>query len=142
MASLSIGALSKAADTQVETIRYYERIGLLPRAARDHARQRDYDATILSWIEFLQRLVFVRRSRDLGFTIEQVRGLLTLADEKNRPCADVDRIAMEHVEEIERKIADLAALGQELKALLACCGRGTISDCRIIEALAPESVGP
>ena len=132
MASLSIGALSKAADTQVETIRYYERIGLLPAPPRTGGNYRSYSAA------HLQRLVFVRRSRDLGFTIEQVRGLLTLADEKNRPCADVDRIAMEHVEEI----ADLAALGQELKALLACCGRGTISDCRIIEALAPESVGP
>lgn len=134
MAGFSIGALSRAADTKVETIRYYERIGLLPAPPRTGGNYRSYDGS------HLQRLVFVRRSRDLGFTIEQVRELLRLADEKNRPCADVDRIALEHVQEIERKIADLTALGQELKSLLDCCGRKTISDCRILEALAPASM--
>lgn len=134
--SLTIGALGKATGTKVETIRYYERIGLLPMPARSAANYRSYTD------EHRKRLTFIRRSRVLGFTTEQVRALLRLADHQEQSCAEVDRIAADHVQAIEQKIAALAALGDELRALIAQCRRGTISECRIFEAFAPADSSP
>jgi Cu(I)-responsive transcriptional regulator len=131
--TLTIGALAKATGTKVETIRYYEQIGLLPSPPRTAGNYRSYTAS------HVQRLSFIRRSRDLGFTIEQVRDLLQLADRKDRPCDSVDRIAREHLAKVEGKIADLTALGQELRDLIEECQHGTIAECRIIEALAPKA---
>lgn len=130
---LKIGALSEATGTKVETIRYYEQIGLLPAPRRTTGNYRAYDQS------HLQRLAFIRRGRDLGFSIEQIRKLLELADRKDHACIDVDEIANEHLAEVEWKIASLQALGQELRSLIAQCRRGTIADCRIIEALSPAS---
>jgi Cu(I)-responsive transcriptional regulator len=131
---LTIGDLARATDTRVETIRYYERIGLLPAPARtETGNYRSYTKDGLS------RLSFVRRSRDLGFTLDQVRALLDLADEHNRDCGAVDAIAREHLADVERKIADLTALRRELSDLIGRCKRGTIAECRIIEALSPAS---
>jgi Cu(I)-responsive transcriptional regulator len=127
-----IGDLARATDTKVETIRYYERIGLLPPPARTSGNYRAYGA------EQLNRLSFIRRARDLGFSIEQVRTLLDLANEKDRSCGAVDAIAREHLAEVERKIADLTALRRELRDLIGQCRRGTIAECRIVEALAPR----
>jgi Cu(I)-responsive transcriptional regulator len=133
-AALSIGHLARITGTKVETIRYYERIGLLPVPARTSGNYRSYDP------DQLNRLAFIRRSRALGFTIEQVRDLLRMADQKERPCQEVDAIARQHLSEVERKIADLQALQAELRQLSACCsGGGTVAECRIIEALAPGS---
>jgi DNA-binding transcriptional MerR regulator len=129
--SLTIGALGKATGTKVETIRYYERIGLLPIPARSAANYRSYTD------EHRKLLTFIRRSRALGFPIEQVRALLRLTDLRAQSCAEVDRIAADHVQAIEQKIAALTTLGDELRALIAQCRRGTISECRILEALAP-----
>jgi Cu(I)-responsive transcriptional regulator len=129
--SLSIGDLARATGTKVETIRYYEQINLLPAPARTGGNYRAY-------VEgHLNRLSFIRRSRDLGFSLKQVRELLDLADDRSRACGEVDIIAREHLLEIERKIADLAALRRELKGLIEQCGHGTIEQCRIIEALSP-----
>lgn len=128
----SIGELAKATGTKVETIRYYERIGLLPAPARTGGNYRAYAA------EHLGRLSFVRRARDLGFSLDQVRELLGLADQKDRSCEAVDEIAREHLAEVDRKIADLGALRRELDNLIGQCRCGTIADCRIIEALAPS----
>jgi Cu(I)-responsive transcriptional regulator len=128
---LTIGRLAKATATNIETIRYYERIGLLPTPARTSGNYRAYGP------DHLARLSFVRRSRDLGFSIETVRDLLSLADEKDRDCGAVDAIAREHLAEVERKIADLTALRRELRDLIGQCGHGTIAECRIIEALSP-----
>jgi DNA-binding transcriptional MerR regulator len=128
---LPIGALGKATDTKTETIRYYEHIGLLPAPERTSGNYRAYGP------EHLRRLSFIRRSRDLGFSIEAVRELLNLADRKDADCAAVDAIAREHLPEIERKIADLTALRRELKDLIGQCGNGTIAECRIIEVLSP-----
>jgi len=127
----TIGQMAKATATNIETIRYYERIGLLPAPARTSGNYRAYGS------DHLARLSFVRRSRDLGFSIETVRDLLGLADEKDRDCGAVDVIAREHLAEVERKIADLTALGRELRDLIGRCGHGTIAECRIIEALSP-----
>jgi Cu(I)-responsive transcriptional regulator len=133
---LTIGALARRTATKVETIRYYERIGLLPAPARTSGNYRAYGA------EHLGRLSFVRRARDLGFSIGQVRELLGLADQRSRSCAGVDAIARQHLIEVERKIADLRAMHRELSTIIDRCGRGAIADCRIIEALSPVATGP
>ena len=130
--SLRIGALAKATATKVETVRYYERIGLLPAPTRSSGNYRAYRP------EHLNRLSFIRRARDLGFSIEQVRALLALSDQKERSCEAVDVIAREHLADVERKIADLALLRRELKELIGRCRRRTIAECRIVEALAPN----
>ena len=128
---MRIGELARITDTRVETIRYYERIGLLPRPARTAGNYRSYGA------DELARLSFIRRARALGFSIDQVRALLDLADRRDRPCDAVDALAAEHLETIEAKIADLTALRRELAALIGQCRRGTIAECRILDALAP-----
>lgn len=130
--ALTIGELGKATATKVETIRYYERIGLLPSPSRTASNYRAYGEAELG------RLSFIRRSRDLGFSLDQVRALLALSDDRSQDCASVDRIAGEHLREVDRKLADLAALRRELQALLDSCDGGTIGDCRIIEALSPK----
>lgn len=117
--------------TKVETIRYYERIGLLAAPERTAGNYRAYTS------EHLNRLSFIRRSRDLGFSLDQVRELLDLSDDRDRPCDAVDAIAKEHLADVDRKIADLRALRRELGNLLAQCRCGTVADCRIIEALSP-----
>jgi Cu(I)-responsive transcriptional regulator len=133
MAQLAIGDLAKRTGTKVETIRYYERIGLLPEPGRTEGNYRSYDR------EHLGRLSFIRRSRDLGFSLDQVRELLGLADQPDRSCEAVDMIARQHLAEVERKIADLNALRDELADLIGRCRRGTVAECRIIETLAPAS---
>jgi DNA-binding transcriptional MerR regulator len=88
----------------------------------------------------LERLSFVRRARDLGFNLEQVRELLRLADDRDQSCEAVDHVAREHLEEVERKIADLQALRRELRDLIGQCRHGTVAECRILEALAPSDL--
>jgi len=129
---LTIGALAKATGSNIETVRYYERIGLLPAPARTSGNYRSYGP------DHLARLSFVRRSRELGFSLEAIRELLRLADQKDRDCAAVDAIARAHLIEVQRKIADLTALRRELRDLVDQCGHGTIAECRIVEALSPR----
>lgn len=129
---LTIGKLGSATGTKVETIRYYEQIGLLPAPARSAGNYRTYQG------EHLRRLSFIRRARDLGFSIDQVRELMGLADRREQSCMAVDVIANQHRDAITRKIADLTALAGELDTLIESCSRNTVADCRIIEALAPS----
>jgi Cu(I)-responsive transcriptional regulator len=129
--ALRIGDLAAATSIVVETIRYYERIGLLPAPARTGGNYRVYSSA-----EVL-RLSFIRRARALGFPIGQVRELLNLADDRDRPCAAVDAIARTNLAAVERKLADLTALRRELESLVGQCRQGTIAQCRIIEALSP-----
>jgi DNA-binding transcriptional MerR regulator len=128
---LTIGDMSKATGTKVETIRYYERIGLLPAPDRTSGNYRAYGKSDLG------RLSFIRRARDLGFGLEQVRELLGLSDQKQRSCKAVDVIARDHLADVNRKLADLKALRRELDSIIRHCSCGTIAECRIIEALAP-----
>lgn len=126
-----IGELARLTGTKVETIRYYEQTGLLPPPARTGGNYRAYAR------KHLERLSFIRRGRDLGFSLDEVRELLRLSDDQGQSCADVDRIARIHLIEVERKVADLTALGSKLRQLIDKCQHGTIAECRIIEALAP-----
>lgn len=130
---MKIGELSRATGTNVETIRYYERIGLLPEPARTAGNYRSYGP------EHRARLVFVRHSRELGFTIEEIRSLLDLSDDPTRDCAEADRIASTHLAQVEDKIAQLSLLRDELKRIVGRCRGGLAGDCRVIEALADHS---
>jgi Cu(I)-responsive transcriptional regulator len=129
--SVTIGELGKLTETKIETIRYYERIGLLPVPTRTSGNYRLYSD------DQVRRLSFIRRARNLGFTIEEVRELLSLSDQKDRSCEAVDAIARQHLADVDRKIADLTALRRELDGIIGQCGCGTIAECRIIEALSP-----
>ncbi len=130
---IGIGDLAKATGTKVVTVRYYEQIGLLPLPSRTAGNYRTYSN------EDMRRLRFIRRCRDLGFALDQIRDLLRLSSRKDEECAEVDRITAQHLIEIEQKISDLKRLAEELRRLNNCCqGRGIIADCRIIEALSPS----
>ena len=126
---MKIGELSKATGTNIETIRYYERIGLLPAPARTDANYRSYGDAHRA------RMRFVRHSRELGFTIDEIRSLLDLSDHPERDCADADRIATAHLAQVEDKIAQLSTLREELARIVGRCRGGLAGDCRVIEAL-------
>ncbi|WP_096703363.1 helix-turn-helix domain-containing protein [Magnetospirillum sp. 15-1] len=126
---LTIGALGKATSVNIETIRYYERIGLLSQPDRTAAGYRQYSG------DDLRRLSFIRKGRDLGFSIEAIRALLRLAEHPEQPCEDADRLASAHLAEVERKIEELGRLRDALREMAHCCA-GTVAECRIIDALA------
>lgn len=127
-ASYTIGALSKQSGVNTETIRYYERIGLLPVPPRSGSGYRRYD------VAAAQRLRFVRRGRELGFGIEEIRTLLQLADHPQAACNEADALARQHLAEVEAKIADLEAM-REVLGRLAGCNSQSAEHCRLIEAL-------
>lgn len=129
--SLGIGAVARATGIKVETVRWYERVGLLPQPERTAGNYRSYGPAHLA------RLSFIRRARELGFSLDQVRTLLRLADDREQSCDEVDGVAREHLQVVERKIADLEALRRELSELIASCGQGSIAQCRILQALTP-----
>jgi MerR family mercuric resistance operon transcriptional regulator len=129
---LGIGALSQKTRCKVETIRYYEKAGLLPAPARSPGGYRLYRD------DQLKRLTFIRRARALGFAIAGVRTLLTLADERRRPCAEVRVVATAHLEEVRSKIADLRGMERVLRETVARCADGRRTDCPLIEALYGE----
>ena len=126
---LTIGTLARKTGTKVQTIRYYEQIGLLPEPGRTEGGQRRYGD------DDLDRLAFIRHARQLGFTLEAIRELLDLSDNPYRSCADVDVIAHRQLKEVEARIARLDALREELQRMLRECSRDTVSDCRVLEVL-------
>jgi DNA-binding transcriptional MerR regulator len=130
---ISIGDLAKGTGTKVVTVRYYEQIGLLPVPSQTPGNYRTYNN------EHMRRLRFIRRCRDLGFTLDRIRDLLRLSFQKDEEWAGVDRITAQHLIEIEQKISYLKRLAKELRRLNnRCPGNGIIADCRIIEALSPS----
>ena len=132
-ARLSIGLVARRSDCTVPTIRYYEDIGLLPPARRTEGGQRHYDEASV------RRLSFIRRCRDFGFSIEQVRELVGLVDQPERPCAEVRDIAALHLQQVRQRLQELQALEAELGVLVvACearCAGGPAIDCTILEDL-------
>ncbi len=133
MAELSIGALAAETGSSVQTIRYYEKIGLLPAAARTGGNQRRYGRA------HSNRLAFIRHSRELGFSIEAIRTLLGLCDAPERDCNAADEIARRQLRAVEARIKQLNALRTELKRMVGDCGGGRISACHVIEVLADNS---
>lgn len=129
---MKIGEIARATGLKVETVRFYEAEGLIAPPERSGGNYRTYDMASLN------RLSFIKRSRDLGFTMDQVRELLRLADDPRGSCAEVDVIAVRHLDEIDRKLADLGALRAELSRRIDGCSGATIADCRIIDALSPH----
>lgn len=127
---MRIGELATATGTKAETIRYYEREGILPAADRTDSNYRDYSD------DHLTALTFVRRARQLGFSMAQVRELLALSDSADKPCKEVDELVREQLEEVEQKIVDLSSLRNELRLLLRSCEANRIGECRIVESLA------
>jgi DNA-binding transcriptional MerR regulator len=129
----NIGGLSRQTGVNIETTRYYEKIGLLPPPARSQGGFRQYED------HHLQRLRFIRRGRDLGFSIDSIRALLTLAERPDSPCEGADQMVLLHLDEVERKIADLTLLRDELRKMKNCCGQ-VVAQCQIIGSLtAPGS---
>jgi MerR family transcriptional regulator, mercuric resistance operon regulatory protein len=127
-AKRGIGALSERTGCNVETIRYYERIRLMPIARRSEGGHRVYgDAEA-------RRLGFIRRTRQLGFTLADVRTLLRMVDGGRHTCAQVKRITEHHLDDVRRKIADLRKIERVLGEMAARCDRGTVPQCAVIEA--------
>lgn len=131
---LSIGKLAQGAGVKVPTIRYYEEIGLLSPADRSAGNQRLYARAAL------ERLTFIRHARELGFPLDTIRDLLSLSDRSDQPCAEVDAIARAQLDATRARIRRLRALETELERMLDQCACGTVSDCRVIEALG-EGIG-
>ena len=133
-ASISIGVLAQHTGCTVPTIRYYEHIGLLPAGPRTEAGRRVYgDAAV-------RRLTFIRRCRGFGFSIDQVRELVGLVDNADRPCSEVRDIAAVHLKQVREKVLELQALEASMSAFVngreTACAGGAAVDCTILEDLA------
>ncbi len=129
MSALSIGRLGKAAGVKVPTIRFYEQIGLLPRADRTESDRRVYGD------DAVRRLSLIRHARQLGFEIADIRALLELSDLPERSCDAVDEIARRHLDDVDDRIARLTGLRDELTRMIDQCGRGVVADCRVLNTL-------
>lgn len=125
---IAIGELSRRTGCNIETVRYYERIGLLPKPSR-RGTYRSYEP------EDVGRLAFVRRARELGFTLDEVRALLKLAKGGQDACADVRGIAAAHLTAVRTKIADLRAMERALAQAVRGCDAGETAGCPVISAL-------
>lgn len=125
----TMGVVSKRTGVRAENIRYYEQEGLLPEPPRTDGGHRRYDE------RHLQRLTFVRRSRELGFSVEQIRDLLALVDDQTYTCAQVKELALERLTEVRKRITDLQTLEGVLDEMASDCEGGFGPRCAIVEAL-------
>ena len=130
---LAIGTLSRKTGTKVQTIRYYEQIGLMNEAGRTSGRQRRY------YEKDLDRLAFIRHSRQLGFTLDSIRELLDLSDNPSQSCVDADSIARRQLRQVEQRIKRLQALKKELKRMVAECDGESVAECKVLEVLRDHS---
>ena len=126
----SIGQAAEQAGVSVKMVRYYESIGLVPRASRTQGGYRLYTENDI------HQLVFIRRARALGFTIDEIGKLLALWRNKRRASAEVKRLALNHIETLEEKIAELEAMRDSLRHLARHCHGDERPDCPILEELA------
>lgn len=133
MSAIPIGSLSRKTGVKVTTIRYYESVGLLPAPDRSASNRRVYEPAAV------ERLRFIRHARELGFEVAAIRQLLTLSEEPERPCGDVDRIARVHIDVVTEKIGQLEALRDELQRMVDGCRHRRISDCRVLNVLGDHS---
>jgi MerR family mercuric resistance operon transcriptional regulator len=129
MRGITTGALASAAGVNLETVRYYERIGLMPRPPRTEGGHRAYESG------HVRRLSFIRRARELGFSIDEVRALLALANPEHRSCAEAKSIASVHLTDVRAKLADMAKLEGLLTAAISrCTGEPTVA-CPVLDML-------
>ena len=121
--------VARATGCNLETIRYYETVGIMPDPPRSAKGYRCYDDAHVS------RLKFVMRSRDLGFSLEEIRGLLGLVDDRAQTCAQVRTVAETHLEDVQAKIADLTRIERVLSETVARCTGDAAPECAVIDAL-------
>jgi MerR family mercuric resistance operon transcriptional regulator len=133
---LTRGALAAQTGCNIETIRYYEQIGVLPPPPRSQGGHRLYGQ------ELIKRLNFIRRSRELGFALDEIRELLRLVDGHKYTCAQVETLALEHVRELGRKISDLKKLKKVLEIMAAQCTGRKVPECPVIDALFDTQTRP
>ena len=131
---ISIGQLAKTAGVKVQTIRYYEEIGLMPEPARTQSNRRIYDS------EGAKRLNFIRHARDLGFSIPAIRALIELQSNPEESCDAADEIARDQLASVKSKITRLKALQKELQRMLEHCEGDNIASCRIMEVLSDHTL--
>jgi MerR family mercuric resistance operon transcriptional regulator len=129
MQPLTIGRLAAAAGVNLETVRYYERIKLMPSPGRTASGHRVYEDGDV------RRLAFIRRGRELGFNIEQIRALLKLSEPTRASCAEVNEIARMHLDEVRAKLADLVRLEDILAATIPQCSGDAAPSCPVLEML-------
>jgi Cu(I)-responsive transcriptional regulator len=134
--SMNIGEAAKASGVSAKMIRHYESVGLFPEAARTESGYRQYTDKEVSTLRF------IRQSRDLGFSIEQIRALLGLWQDRKRPSRQVRALAQAHIEELDEKLKELQAMKATLEHLVHCCHGDDRPDCPIIDTLAHEDAAP
>ncbi|MEZ5819252.1 MAG: helix-turn-helix domain-containing protein [Xanthobacteraceae bacterium] len=127
---MPIGTLSKLSSVHVETIRYYERVGIIPAARRSASGRRVYSEVDV------QRLAFVRHARELGFDLTSVRALLALQEQPEQSCKAASQLASAQLAAVESRLRCLLVLRDELASMVSQCGNGRVADCRVIDALA------
>lgn len=126
---MNIGEASKASKVSAKMIRYYEQIGLIPAADRTESGYRAYTQADV------HRLHFIRRARDLGFSVAEITNLLGLWNDKSRQSADVKRLAQAHIAELDRRMENMRQMAQTLRTLVNCCAGDERPDCPILETL-------
>ena len=127
-----ISKLAELTGSNVETIRYYERIAVMPKPDRTAGGHRFYTP------DQIKRLRFIRRTRELGFTLDEIRNLLCLVDEHSYTCDDIRDIVSAHLTKMREKIKDLRRLEKSLREMVATCDRGAVPECPILEVLTVE----
>ena len=133
MLQLTIGELAKQGGVNLETIRYYEREGLLPKPPRSQSGYRQFP------LEGVRRIRFIKLAQELGFSLKEIKGLLALRLDPDSTAADVKKQAKQKIADIEEKIQTLRAMKKALVRLTAtCCGEGSVSECPILESLDSE----
>lgn len=131
---LTIGRVADAAGCKVQTVRYYEQIGLIPAPPRSSGNQRVYDSSAI------HRLTFIRHARELGFPLQAIRDLISLSDNPDQSCEAADVIAKAQLDEVDLRIRRLGALRNELERMMEQCKGGRIADCRVLEVLSDHNL--
>lgn len=126
---MKISEASQASGCHLETIRYYERIGLMPSPTRTGSGYRSYSE------QDVERLRFITRGRDLGFSLDEIRSLMRLDQDGDLACEDVTRLAQQHLIDVQERIRDLQRVARELERTISSCGGGVRAQCAILDAL-------
>lgn len=129
MRGYPIGAMSRETGVNIETIRYYERIEIMPKPDRTEGGNRQYNQ------DQLKRLFFIKRCREIGFGIGEIRALLSMVDHQDFTCGEVHDMTVEHLTNVKKKISDLRRLERSLTTMAAECSKGDVPECPIIDTL-------